>query len=63
MKAPCLNCPDHAVGCHSTCQKYASYKSYLEEMRNARKREQVTSDFFIIGCKKKKQARWKKNKR
>lgn len=25
MKAPCKDCPDRQVGCHSTCEKYITF--------------------------------------
>lgn len=26
-KAPCLNCSDREVGCHSTCERYKQFKN------------------------------------
>ena len=33
MTAPCKNCPDRVVGCHSTCERYAEYAKEREEIR------------------------------
>lgn len=39
MIAPCLNCKDRSVGCHSHCAAYTTYKEKL-----AAKRAQISSD-------------------
>lgn len=33
-KAPCKNCPDRHLGCHSDCEKYkefAEYRRYISD--------------------------------
>lgn len=30
--APCKDCPDRFVGCHSTCQKYVQYRTDRDDM-------------------------------
>lgn len=32
-KAPCMNCEDRQLGCHSICQKYKDWKENLEKMK------------------------------
>lgn len=32
-KAPCKDCPDRQVGCHSTCEKYIEFKKEADEQR------------------------------
>lgn len=31
MQAPCKDCPDRVVGCHSTCEKYIEFRKYRDE--------------------------------
>lgn len=31
MKAPCKDCPDRYVGCHSQCEKYIAFQKYRED--------------------------------
>ena len=33
MKAPCLNCPDRKVGCHSECTKYLKFQQHKALLR------------------------------
>ena len=33
MKAPCKDCPDRQVNCHSTCEKYIEYKKECDRLR------------------------------
>lgn len=33
MKAPCMGCTERAVGCHSTCPKYAEYQVEWEKFK------------------------------
>ncbi len=33
VKAPCQNCTDRKLNCHSNCTKYKMYKDKLEENR------------------------------
>lgn len=30
-KAPCRDCPDRILGCHTTCEKYKCYKEEYKE--------------------------------
>lgn len=34
IKAPCKDCADRIVGCHSTCEKYIIFAKNREEYRN-----------------------------
>lgn len=31
ITAPCKDCQDRGLGCHSNCPKYAAYKAELEK--------------------------------
>lgn len=37
--APCKECVERYTACHGTCQKYAAYKSALDNVRLAKQRE------------------------
>lgn len=30
ITAPCKDCPDRAIGCHSICPKYAEFKKAMD---------------------------------
>ena len=49
--APCKDCPDRVIGCHSHCEKYAEYKrvnnEYNKSLREARLREDDYNGFRI----------------
>lgn len=34
--APCLNCGDRVVGCHSNCERYIEYTGDVEKLRQIR---------------------------
>lgn len=34
-KAPCYQCPDRQLDCHSTCEKYLEYKRTMQEIDDA----------------------------
>lgn len=37
-KAPCLNCTERYVGCHSKCKKYTDFKSNASMQKASDKR-------------------------
>ena len=30
VKAPCYNCEDRCIGCHSICERYAEFRAYKD---------------------------------
>lgn len=36
MKAPCMNCTDRQLGCHSSCEDYAKFREYRDNINSAR---------------------------
>ena len=32
IHAPCRDCPDRALGCHSKCERYAEYKKKISRV-------------------------------
>jgi len=30
VKAPCHNCEDRCIGCHSICDRYAEFRAYKD---------------------------------
>ena len=49
-KAPCLNCPDRAPACHSSCEKYISFRKEKDRINDIRLEERLidraTKDLF-----------------
>jgi len=35
VQSPCMGCAGRKIGCHAACEKYATYKIRLEEIREA----------------------------
>lgn len=47
LKAPCLNCPNRMINCHSTCKSYIDYKNENEKIREEKhKINQLTQDWY-----------------
>ena len=40
-KAPCLNCPDREVLCHSKCEKYISFRYELDKYNQEQLKEKI----------------------
>ncbi len=36
MRAPCKECPDRKIGCHSECARYITYRAEKDEERAKR---------------------------
>ena len=39
MSAPCKNCPDREIGCHSKCNKYLEFRKKRDEELDRKRRE------------------------
>ena len=53
--APCINCCDREVGCHSKCEKYKKFRSDLDEknrINKERKDKQSATMEYIIESKR-----------
>lgn len=59
MSAPCKDCPDRVVGCHSKCEKYISFRKQRDEML-AKKAEvnKQNNDVWDSIMKRKNKKRW-----
>lgn len=40
MIAPCKDCPDRHIGCHSECEKYLSFKADVANRKEQQDNEQ-----------------------
>nr|DAI77800.1 MAG TPA: hypothetical protein [Caudoviricetes sp.] len=50
MTAPCKNCQDREVGCHSKCDRYAEYNRQREDIRQKRLHDaQTDPSIFLAG--------------
>lgn len=49
MSKPCLDCPDRALRCHSTCEKYkqAGIDDPRKIVAQAKQQEQTFRDYLI----------------
>ena len=39
--SPCMGCAVRCEGCHGQCEKYASWKELMAEVRKARKQYEI----------------------
>lgn len=39
MNAPCKNCPDRKIGCHSKCNKYSQFRKERDEELDRKRKE------------------------
>ena len=46
MSAPCKNCPNRVMGCHSKCDKYAEFRAYRDSINAKRRAENDLNDFI-----------------
>ena len=48
-KAPCLDCKDRKVLCHSTCKKYLYFRQELDRINKEEfKKKKTTADIYEI---------------
>lgn len=47
MKAPCKDCPDRQLDCHSKCERYKAYQEEREAYRE-KKKQATMADCYII---------------
>ena len=41
MTAPCKDCPERHMGCHSKCEKYIEYHKFREEVLKRKEQDRV----------------------
>ena len=41
-------CPDRVIGCHSTCERYKTYREYLDKINRARLAENDANAYFDL---------------
>lgn len=46
MIAPCKDCRERHLGCHSECEKYKAYRETLDS-KNAKRKEEINIDSTI----------------
>lgn len=39
--APCMNCQDRVLGCHSKCEKYKIFRAELDEINRKRREDDL----------------------
>lgn len=58
MKAPCKDCPDRVLGCHSKCEKYIAFSEENKLIYENR----VKNGMFINHTRERAITRYKKKK-
>lgn len=46
MQAPCKDCTDRQLGCHSVCEKYKEYAKQNEERRKLREKYNLENNLY-----------------
>lgn len=41
--APCMNCSDRFVGCHSKCERYKAYRKMIDERKKQKMKHKGTA--------------------
>ena len=62
MKAPCKDCPDREVGCHSSCARYKKYQAEKEAERRKRMEDHIVNEVRYEGWVRGKK-QWNRPKR
>ena len=44
MNAPCMNCSDREIGCHSHCDRYSEYRTVCDKIKAAREAEKAARE-------------------
>lgn len=56
--APCKDCPDRVVGCHSACEKYIEYRKERDKFLEQRMKEtRLRDDLWVTSRHNKRQKR------
>ena len=54
MTAPCKDCSDRTLGCHSVCDKYKSWKDYIENIKKAMNADAEVDGFLRMQTERRK---------
>ena len=46
ITAPCRDCPDRKLHCHSSCERYKQYKDTLEDYKAKKATENAEKAFY-----------------
>lgn len=46
-KAPCKDCPDRTIGCHSSCEVYGSFREELDEYNKEKLAEDAYYNYKV----------------
>lgn len=50
MIAPCKDCPDRCIGCHSVCAKYKDFRAACDAVSAAKRREFAANEAGRCGA-------------
>lgn len=62
MNAPCKDCPERALHCHGTCERYAAYKRAKDAEIARRMADTAAADTTIRGVERIAKARRQKRR-
>ena len=61
ITAPCKDCPDRHINCHSSCERYAEYKKKNNEQREKDYKERlVTMQLYEMEQERKRKSTFSK---
>jgi hypothetical protein len=59
LLAPCKDCPERVLGCHSTCEKYIAFREERDKMLAARYKANRNDGYFAEAiARRKAKKRW-----
>jgi len=53
--APCKDCKDRAVGCHSACKKYLDFKKTADETKEKIRKDKLDNGLYLGFVKQQKE--------
>lgn len=61
-KAPCKDCPNRQVGCHSTCEKYIVFRKERDELNELKNKAKNDEKSYYSGYNRSSMKRTQKSK-
>ena len=52
MKTPCYGCTERRVGCHSSCEKYAQYRAWVDKKHEEEYKIKAMEDVYYCFVRK-----------
>lgn len=58
---PCLGCPDRALACHDSCERFKEWKAAVDAIKEKRRKAKHEEDLLHPGIKRSK-GKWERKK-